>query len=185
MNSKEIILTVLEASGGSVQGKTRLQKVIYFLSILLDVDLNYEPHYFGPYSGFVDESLMDLTGIGFVKESCTGFGYPDKKGFEYRRFDYEITPDGNKLLENIKEKSEGDYEKVLTAVAELGELPDYFVLSIAAKIFYVIREKGEVTRRGFKEEARKLEWGDIDDGNIDTALDFLTSRGFVTITKET
>ena len=62
MNSTDFLLSVIAAFGGRVDGRTLLQKRAYFVSLLSDIDpgLNFDAHYYGPYSATVDNTLGRL-----------------------------------------------------------------------------------------------------------------------------
>jgi uncharacterized protein YwgA len=61
MDAKEFVQLSMLAMGSEIQGKTKLQKTVYFLGLMtgcLD-DLGYRAHFYGPYS---DEVPMRLAG---------------------------------------------------------------------------------------------------------------------------
>ena len=47
---RDVLALAYRAFDGTMRGKTLLQKRLYFVSVILGVDLGYEPHYYGPYS---------------------------------------------------------------------------------------------------------------------------------------
>ena len=47
---RDVVLLAYKTFGGTIKGKTMLQKRVYFLSVFLKVDLGYEAHYYGAYS---------------------------------------------------------------------------------------------------------------------------------------
>lgn len=81
---RDFVLLGYKALGGSIRGKTMLQKRMYFLSVFLDADLGYGPHYYGPYSSAVAAANLDLKSLGFLDESSAGWGV-DHRGFEIAR----------------------------------------------------------------------------------------------------
>ena len=64
-------------------GKTKIQKILYFLQESLDVPLNFRfrVHYFGPYSDGLDDALSLTKSLGRIDIQ------PDRDGFGYH-----ITP---------------------------------------------------------------------------------------------
>ncbi len=48
MKASEVFLLMLGEAGGTMRGKTLIQKRAYFLNVLLDLGLPYNPHYYGP-----------------------------------------------------------------------------------------------------------------------------------------
>ena len=63
-----ILLIVANQDEGDLQGRTILQKKLYFLSVLNKsdhcTDLVFRPHYYGPYSSEVAENLDILVSSG-------------------------------------------------------------------------------------------------------------------------
>ncbi len=60
-------------------GKTKIQKISYFLQESLDVELGYRfrMHYYGPYSDDLDGALSFAEALGFIEIE------PDPDGFGY------------------------------------------------------------------------------------------------------
>src|SRR5688572_30485443 len=102
----DFVLLAYKAFGGSIKGKTMLQKRMYFLSVMLGVDLGYGPHYYGPYSAAVAAANADLKGVGFLGERSSPWGF-DHRGFEMARYDYELTEAGQRVAER-KSRSQTD-----------------------------------------------------------------------------
>lgn len=99
LNSKEIVLLVVDGYGGSMSGKTLLQKVCYFVEVAL------KAHHYGPYSPSIEESVGELKELGFIEEHTVGFGVSNPSGFgELRRYDYRLTADGRKVVEDLKSR---------------------------------------------------------------------------------
>ena len=65
-----LVAQVVSASGGSVYGRVRLQKMFYLLDrIGLGSELDYEYHYYGPYSAELTEQIKDAVAVGFIEET--------------------------------------------------------------------------------------------------------------------
>lgn len=175
LTARDIILIIIGEGEGRIQGKTNIQKKVYFVGQLLDWDLGYKPHYYGPYSPLIENALGDLRGLGFVNESLMGFGMIDQFGFESRRYDYVLTEDGKSYLERIKKTKISDYGKikgVLDKIKNAGN-PDYFTLSIAAKVIHILsEEKKPLTQSEIIGEAKKFAWK-IPDDKLKEAVSFL------------
>ena len=62
MNPTVFLIGLLDASGGSVRGRTYLQKLTYFVTLLADVklELGFDAHFYGPYSEIVENALIQL-----------------------------------------------------------------------------------------------------------------------------
>jgi len=79
----EFVQLAIMAAGGSISGKTKLQKTIYFLGVLTDdlAELGYRPHYYGPYSGVVAQAVDHLRTIGVLEQETVEVGAVDCQGF--------------------------------------------------------------------------------------------------------
>ena len=59
MDARDFVALTLMASGGHIQGKTKLQKLVYFTGALTGMldGLGYRAHYYGPFSPTVAAGL--------------------------------------------------------------------------------------------------------------------------------
>ena len=64
----DVILAAVKMAGDRVLGRTAIQKLVYFLTIYNLVDARYRPHYYGPYSVDVANSIQMLSSIDFITE---------------------------------------------------------------------------------------------------------------------
>jgi len=140
--SDAILVAVKEAG---VLGRTSIQKLIYFLSILGKVKVKYLPHYYGPYSADVAGSIQMLSSIDFLDEKLetrqsTGYSVPEN----WRRYLYSISADGEQLIAQLKESNEKEYNEISMIIRQF-ETVNYNpeVLSWAAKVNYIISKKRE------------------------------------------
>lgn len=182
LTTREIVLATIKESEGVVRGKTLLQKRVYFLDILLRLDLGYRPHYYGPYSPSVEEALGELQALRFVEERQKGLGI-NEDGFEVRRYDYEITDDGEELVELLKKKKNGDYEKIAQVLQRIKDAdePDYLTLSVAAKTHYILTREGRseaMTGDEIVKVGQELKWK-ISEDQLKEAVAFLERLGLV------
>src|SRR5579863_10430213 len=101
MNAYDFVHLVLNAMGGQIQGRTKLQKTIYFLGILTgNIDeLGYRAHYYGPYSDTVAAAVNRLKALGFVEEGSLQTGMVGEDGFEIARHDFTLTEQGKEIAE--------------------------------------------------------------------------------------
>jgi uncharacterized protein YwgA len=176
MNLEQIILLLIDYSGGEFRGKTLLQKQIYFLSLFLKKDFGYKAHYYGPYSQNVDDNLIKLKSIGFLAENTLFYGISDNSGFEVKGFNYSLTENGKKVLSKYKLDNADEVkkiERILNKLKKSENFQDYFALSIAAKAFYIVREKGRISRQEIKNIATEYGWNNIRQESIDNAVNFL------------
>ena len=178
---RDVLLLAYKAFDGTMKGKTLLQKRVYFLSVVLDVGLGYDAHYYGPYSEDISNANSELKSLGYVSESSSRFGV-DQKGFEMARYDYKLTDDGERLAERRAEQFQSLWQRIDSAakvLKEAGNL-DYMELSIAAKAYFVlIRLKGKATLEDIAGMLPKFGWS-VTDEDLAKATAFLAKANLVT-----
>lgn len=182
MRARDVFLIMLKHAGGAISGKTLIQKRGFFLDRMLDLGLNYGPHYYGPYSAVLDAAIGQCKALGFVEEKITGYGIAGGGGFEVKRFDYRLTPDGSILAEAILERDRERCNQIMSCldrIVQAGDL-DYNQLSVAAKAIWVLDDRGKaMTPEDISEEARTFGWN-VSDEAIRKAVGFLEKLGLVT-----
>jgi uncharacterized protein YwgA len=177
MKPTDFLLCLIDASGGSVEGRTLLQKRAFFVAELIgqDFGLKFDAHYYGPYSATVEGTATQLKNLGFLNESSTGFGIISD-GFEMRRYDYTLTDDARVLLKKLKATAEYKHINEATQKILNSGNPNYMELSIAAKAYFLLKKK-EGRAMSFAQlikEAQKYNWN-ISPASINRAIEFLKS----------
>lgn len=146
MTTYDFVHLVLLAFDGAIQGRTKLQKTVYFTGALTGElpRLGYRAYFYGPYSGEVTGAINELQGLGFLKQSSASSGSFDPQGFEVARYDYALTPEGKEIAQEKSELHPEEWTKIKRAAEELKSLNanDYVKLSIAAKTHYLLIERG-------------------------------------------
>jgi len=180
MNAMDFLISLIDASGGTVQGRTLLQKRAYFVTQLSKVNahLDFDAHFYGPYSSVVENTMTQLKNLRFVAESATAYGV-NNAGFEMRRYDYRLTPDGEKIAAGLRKTTE--YAAVKQAVNVLSKAgnPDYMTLSIAAKALFILQKKKEgMSKTEIMREAQKFDWN-IRPASLESAVSILEKLGMV------
>jgi uncharacterized protein len=185
MEAFEFVQLVISALGGEINGKTKLQKSVYFLGLMtgcLD-DLGFRPHFYGPYSDDVAEAVNRLKTIGAVDQNVRGGCAVDKAGFEVCRYDYSLNDEGRELAEETaryNRKLTTELRKAVEAFKAVGDL-DYMELSIAAKTYFMLGEKkGRATNSELANLARKFGW-DVTPKQIRDAANHLSRLGLVEV----
>jgi uncharacterized protein YwgA len=177
---RDVVLLAYKAFGGTIRGKTLLQKRVYFLSVFLRTDLGYEAHYYGPYSEGVAASNAELKSLGFLAESATGWGV-DRRGFEMARYDFTLTEAGSRLADKKASSNPELWEQVEKAanvVSDSGNL-DYMELSIAAKAYYVLTHLNrKATLEDISRMLPKFGWS-VSKDDLQKAATFLEKTGLV------
>jgi uncharacterized protein YwgA len=171
-----LILVLIDAAGGHLKGKTLLQKRAFFLCQGFECDKDYHAHYYGPYSPVIDSTLGQLKAVGFIEERSQGFGRLDRVGFEWRRYEFALTHDGRQVLAAYEEQAPDLINRIrgyLGRMERAGDNGDYVTLSIAAKVFYILRtQQMPMTYSEILSTSKKLGW-DISAEQIDRASKFL------------
>lgn len=104
MKSEKTLLKLLDSADQQrVEGKTRLQKLVFLLDKEKDdadiPDYDFKPYNYGPFSKSLLEEIEDLEKQGFVNIS------KERTLSGSMRYDYEITNSGRKRLEDIDVES--------------------------------------------------------------------------------
>lgn len=183
MRTSDFLLCVIGAMGGSVTGRTLLQKTCYFVGVQLgwQGEPGFKAHYYGPYSPAIDDALARMTDLGFLDKRTIGFGAADSSGFEIRRNDYDLTEEGEEILRILRNRRPEEYAQVSEAVEKIKTAgnPEYLELSIAAKAYFILhKEGGSLTKRAIRSEAADLGWS-IEEQSLNRAVDFLENLGLV------
>lgn len=183
MNSAQFIIAMLHALGGSTSGRTLLQKRAFFVALLSGVDpgLDFDAHYYGPYSSTVDNTVTQLKNLGLLQEETNDFGIISG-GFEMRRYDYRLTEQGEQIAEKLSERTE--FKEILRGVESIKNAgdPNYVELSVAAKAYFIIsRQNRSLTVSEITKEAAKYNWN-IGEQSLKKAVEFLKEVGVATET---
>lgn len=181
MNAKDVFLIVLSHAGGSLKGKTLVQKKGFFLDHFLDLGLAYRSHFYGPYSPELDSAIGQCKALGFVEERVAEYGVVSQDKFEVKRFDYRLTEDGRIVAQAIRKREPelcSKIESCLERLERAGNL-DYVQLSIAAKSVHILKTSDKSMRPSdIAGEARKFGWN-ISEQAVDRAVDFLKELDLV------
>ena len=179
MHIIDILLLVVKNEGeNGLRGRTLLQKKVYFLSVLMNFDLGFSPHYYGPYSSYVASHLDSLVNCGLLKELTEGFATAssDQNVFgEIRRHTYFIPDNVESVWQDIEKKSRFDeWEDALKRINEQDISKDFNKFSIAAKVHYIVSWEGNgpLTLTQIQQIAEEYGW-DVSTEDIKSVLSFL------------
>ena len=177
-----ILLVVKEAGKSGLKGRTLLQKKVYFLSKLMNVDLGFTAHYYGPYSGFVAGQLTSLVNHGFLEEVTETFETtpPQNRFGEKHRYTYFLTDDAEELWCDIENDPKfPEWKKKLDQINVHDIAHDFDRLSIAAKVYYIVDWRQKSTIEEVKQVAEEYNWNLCPD-DIESVRAFLEKLGLVT-----
>lgn len=181
MKARHLILILLDTLGGKINSKTKLHKEIYFISLLLNMDVGFKAHYYGPYSPKVEQGLDESIGAGYVNMTHQVFGVDPNRGFEFKRYDFSLTESGKRFAEILKKKHSEEYEKIEEFTRKLQEIgdPDYLRLSLSAKAYFILDKAGiSMTDSQIAEKAKEFGWNVTED-DITSAVEIPVQLGLI------
>jgi predicted transcriptional regulator len=120
-----ILLVIIYAVGGKVEGATKLEKLPFLLEkefgVKIDHLFKYFPYLHGPYSPKVIQTTHRLAYFKLIniEEKVVGTGINE----EYVMRIYTLTPEGKKLAEEIFKKLPNDYQEALYGLKNFAEKP--------------------------------------------------------------
>ncbi|MEZ6056109.1 MAG: hypothetical protein R3C01_05325 [Planctomycetaceae bacterium] len=186
MKTRDFVAMVFLAAKGGVQGKTKLQKLVYFVGILTGKleDLGYRPHFYGPYSEEVAQCITHLKTIGALEQQVSEWGC-NSSGFEIRRYDFSLTSPGQMYANAIRNRNSDTWAKIeeaFTLYNASGD-KDYMTLSIAAKTYFLLDQKlGQKRAPASNQElsrlASKFGWT-VSEQQVSSAVDYLVELKLV------
>jgi uncharacterized protein len=191
MNTNDLVLAVLAnepKTKGHILGRTLLQKKLFFLKELTSAQIRFLPHYYGPYSREIAETVDSLVSAGFIIERAESYPSMRTPWGETTRYSYELS---SKVQDNIDkllvERLGGKgYSKIQNSLKKINSLPesgDYKLLSLAAKVLQILNEKRQMRVNDFPREARKLNW-DLRAEDVRKASVFLKNLGLLKEAKQ-
>ncbi len=113
----KLVLSLLGAHEGKIEGRTRIQKEVCILKYRDKVpfDFSFKSYYYGPYSSELMGTISDLVGMKLIQETVVSTGYSSY------RYDYELTHAGRKILDKINRTS-NSFPHLSSSVRELEDL---------------------------------------------------------------
>lgn len=175
IDARHLVLWVLADLGTRRNGKTYLQKLCFFVGKVLNLDLGYRAHYYGPYSDRIAAEIGFLNANDYIYESRQGSGIPDSRGWEVMRFDYRLTERGEtgvRWLDQQEPDQSAAVKMAVDTVLAAGDL-NYIGLSLAAKTYWILTGEGRpMTFEGIAEKARQFRWT-VSEDDVRKAADFL------------
>ena len=139
MEASEFILILLNSKSEGIDGRTAVQKLGYFATVLLKENLEYGADFYGPYSTIVAANLQNLVESDFVTEK-------ERVTSRYRKmYSYNLTEEAVFLAKNLKKKYPKDAKTIENVVRKCDKIVncDYNVLSWAAKVHFVLEKNNK------------------------------------------
>ena len=156
MNLTEAILLLLRSEGESVQGRTLLQKRMYFYGVLSKQDFGFRPHYYGPYSSRVAAELDGLVAASLITDKPAHTGGVGTFG-EVVRHDYELLST-DALEDWSSERDASDAASLFERIANHSVAKNTAALSAAAKVHFILSSGDSMSFRQVEQKASELGW---------------------------
>ena len=157
-----VILRQLADINGIIEGKTLLQKVVYFVNEKLGLNLRFVPYYYGPYSEEVTMAIEEMIGVGMIKEDVETYpSTPWLKQFEPKLYRYELNEFGLKFADIVKKEHLEQATQIENVINEIRQVfqNNVKLLSVAGKMFNILKLKGKpMTADDILNEAKILGW---------------------------
>lgn len=185
LSPREAVLLGLDGAGGRIEGRTAMQKVMYFVANALETDLGHRAHYYGPYSRPVEYTLTQEVLAEDVDETVERFPAWYGSGPDIRKYTYDLTKQGQQEVAQIKQERESQARLVAQTVANVKEaVPDLDQesLSMAAKIHFIVSHaEAEKTHVGeIPKLAEDLGWR-LTDSQVGKAVELLKKLELVSL----
>ncbi len=171
VDKSTVMILLIEAAGGSVEGRTTLQKWFYFTSVKTNLDFGFVPHFYGPYSETVSRTINDLISSDFL------FEMGRMTRHERIIYTYTLTEDGKNIAKDLKRENKELYSKIKEIVDTCTEVVgnNINILSWAAKVYYLLQRQGkQITYGEIKKMGKGLGW-QLSEVEIDSAAKLLSA----------
>ena len=177
-----VLLAVGGSSDGVIAGRTRLQKVVYFLSEFRRISAGYAPSYYGAYSEEVARSVESLVARGLVNEDVDLV--PSAGPFEGRMYSYTLTDDGREILSVLADEFPDEYKALSGDLDKLLDgSPRTATLAVASKLHTLVKRSSTPVRaEDLPRLATRFGWT-ISADELRSGIEFLVKHGFVRKTR--
>lgn len=129
-NDALLLLASLLHYNKPIQGRTRLQKIVFLLKTVYGIpfSFSFRPYYYGPYSDELSNLMSFLNAINFTEERAE-FLEPG-----IIRFNYILTERGKKYIENVENNLDKETLEIIEKLKEsIKELSIQDTLTLIAK----------------------------------------------------
>lgn len=173
-----IILLAASGREKGIQGRTLLQKRMFFLSQLLNENMEFHAHYYGPYSSTVATDLDRMVMAGFLSEEAAIIASNGNPFEDVRRYTYRLTEDGERLQQHLSPEMK-EAEETLEQLEKQPVWNNPRHLIIAAKLYFLLKETNAASSwPDLVSKAQELGW-EISEEDISQAEQFLKAMGLL------
>lgn len=133
MSDIVLILALLYFNRGSIEGRTRFQKMVCLSKFLYGIPFSFRfrMYFYGPYSEKLADALQLLKTVGLIKENKFRIAY------NAVQYNYELADIARNFLEKhflAIDKNKQLIEKIESITQELHDYPTSFLVSISKKL---------------------------------------------------
>ncbi len=124
-DEKLLKLLLLIKLAGKIEGKTRLQKMVFLGKEEENVDIGFGfiKYNYGPYSFELTKALETLQTLGCIKVETILFASASEDGFQTKQFTYMITEEGEKLVNSKIDEMKEVAEKIKHLLKKWNNVP--------------------------------------------------------------
>lgn len=125
LSEKLMKLLLLIKLAEKIEGKTKLQKMVFLGKEEEGVDLGFEfiKYNYGPYSFELTQALDSLQTIELIEVTTESSNITDSNGFVNKKIIYQITDKGKNLADLESEKFKEVIEKIKLLVQKWNNVP--------------------------------------------------------------
>ncbi len=170
MQPTDLVISVIDAAP-VIDGRTALQKLVYFASVKTGTEMAFVPHYYGPYSQLVASVLENAVSFDYVNESGR------RTVHDRYIYGYSLTEDGKELAKAIKKRDPQSYAIATGVVRTCRRIAhnNINILSWAAKVHYLLSRKGKpISDEEVMDTSRSFGWT-LKKDEIDTGVNLLSA----------
>lgn len=163
---EDIVAAVVQAAGGALVSRVRLQKTVYLLDRLgLESGFDYEYYHYGPYSRELDNATADAEAFDLVEESF------DRRASDGARYSiFRLKPGTDVRSEAFGRLTA---EKA-SSLAHRFAKTNVTVLELAATVDWLVREE---KISDWLQEVTKRKSAKVGHGRLERAVELLNELG--------
>lgn len=135
MNRLQLATLLSWAGDRGLQGRKRLQKVVFFLQQAgCPLGCHYTLHHFGPYSRDVADICDEMVAAGLIDESC------DSQAGDRQQYAYKLTPSTSALLNQTPEPTMRSFQELGRGLID----EDIWTLELGSTILFFYRQSHDL-----------------------------------------
>lgn len=173
-----VILAIYLSKEKQIDGRTKLQKILYLLSKKSNLNMGYEPYFYGPYSGDVSEVLQYARQDGLINERSEVYNKSDEnQKFDNKLYKYSLTD--LEVGKNLEEKFRSNHESILKNLEQIIKVLEGYNLNevaAATKIDFILGKSSKNIVH-IEQDAKELGWK-LNKPTIDKAIEILKKLEF-------